>query len=173
MLKSRGVITKLLTNSKMFYWAQGEAFLWDDLWWEGRKPKRQHPITRRRRRQLATRCKPGRASLLPVSLLLGFGYGRIPLRMLLFMGGRALFAGHWQKIAVLYCLKSCLVKVAPGEKIKWEAAGVQSRCWGCGHLRGGCRDGAGVGHRGPDLPASTPARHCITPLFVADIEKTN
>lgn len=74
---------------------------------------------------------------------------------------------------MLYCLKSCLVKEAAGEKIKQEAAGVQPHCWGCGHLRGGREDGAGVGHRGPDLPASTPARHCVTPLFVADIEKTN
>ena len=116
---------------------------------------------RRRRRQLAARWKPGRASLLPASFLLGFGFGRIPLGMLLFMRrGRASFAGHWQNIAVLYCLKSFLVKVAPGEKMQQEAAAVQPCCWGCGAPR--------------SWPASQhPSRTLCNPLFVADIEKTN
>lgn len=36
------------------------------------------------------------------------------------------------KYSCAYCLKSCLVKAAPGEKMQREAAGVQPCCWGCG-----------------------------------------
>lgn len=62
-------------------------------------------------------------------------FGRIPLGMLLCMRiGRALFAGHCRNIAVLYCHESCLVKVAPGEKMQWKQW-VSSLAPGCvGHL---------------------------------------
>lgn len=61
-------------------------------------------------------------------------FGRIPLGMLLFIrGGRTLFAGHRENIAVLYCLESWLVKVAPGERMQWRQW-VSSLAAGCvGH----------------------------------------
>lgn len=76
--------------------------------------------------------------------------------------GRALFAGHWQNIAVLYCLESCLDKVAPGEKMQW-------RQW-VSSLAAGC-----VGHQWP-WPASQHSsltRHSLCFVAKRQIRKTN
>lgn len=45
--------------------------------------------------------------------------------------GKSLVCRTLTKYSCAYCLKSCLVKAAPGEKTQREAAGGQP-CWGCG-----------------------------------------
>lgn len=96
----------------------------------------------------ATGCKVQIWQSITPSCAFPLWFGRIPLGMLLFMRiGRALFAGHWQDIAVLCCHESSLVKVAPGEEMQWKQW-VSSLAPGCvGHLWAAWGNRAAVGHR--------------------------